>query len=165
MVVFGKPNSAIGEQLNAVHEEQLHYEGELAFVVEQGRYTAVGFGLDLTKRQLQSELKSKGLPWERAKAFDGAALFSRFVAFDRIEDLSLSLDIDGETVQAGGVDLMMYKPSTIIAELARFVTLEDGDVIMTGTPEGVGVVEKGSVFRGAVIENGNKIVEASWTAK
>jgi 2-keto-4-pentenoate hydratase/2-oxohepta-3-ene-1,7-dioic acid hydratase in catechol pathway len=66
MVVFIKPNSSIAEQLSSYHDEPLHYEGELCFVYQLGRFSAVGFGLDLTKRQLQSKLKAKGLPWERA---------------------------------------------------------------------------------------------------
>ena len=71
MVVFGKPNSAIGNKLQAFHGgEPLHYEGEIALAISNGRATAAGFGLDLTKRTLQGQLKKKGLPWERAKAFD-----------------------------------------------------------------------------------------------
>ncbi len=76
MVVFNKPNSAIGDTLYANLGEPLHYESELAFMVRAGQLAAVAFGLDLTRRELQSRLKHRGLPWERAKAFDGAALFS-----------------------------------------------------------------------------------------
>src|SRR6187401_2848464 len=79
MVVFNKPNSAItGTLRSRIGDEALHYEGELAFAVKKGKLVAVGFGLDLTRRGLQTALKEKGLPWERAKAFDGAALFSEF---------------------------------------------------------------------------------------
>ena len=73
MVIFNKPNSAISQTLFALRDEPLHYEGEICFMVKQGELDALGFGLDLTKRELQSKLKSKGLPWERAKAFDAAA--------------------------------------------------------------------------------------------
>ena len=72
MVVFNKPNSAISDTLYSdINNQPLHYESELAFTVKEGKLDAVGFGLDLTKRALQSTLKAKGLPWERAKAFDG----------------------------------------------------------------------------------------------
>ncbi len=168
MVVFFKPNSAIAKQLNACHQEPLHYEAELCFLYQQGRFSAVAIGLDLTKRGLQGQLKAKGLPWERAKAFDGAAVFSEFVAIDSIDDaLSLELMIDGNLVQAGGVALMMYKPEVILSQLQEFVTLEEGDIVMTGTPKGVGQIIVGSEFTGKVVcQNQKKIlVSARWLAK
>ena len=144
LVIFLKPNSAISEELQAFHEEPLHYEGELCFIFEEGRFSAVGFGLDLTKRDLQSRLKVKGLPWERAKAFDGAVVFSPFVPMADIDpSLALELDIDGGNMQSGDISLMIYKPDTILAEISTFMTLEDGDIVMTGTPKGVGVVHAG----------------------
>ena len=79
MVVFLKPNSAISSKLQSYHQEPLHYEAELCFLYQQGHFTAVAIGLDLTKRNLQAKLKTKGLPWERAKSFNGAAVFSDFV--------------------------------------------------------------------------------------
>lgn len=167
MVVFNKPNSAIANTLRSqVEDELLHYEGELAFIVENGCLSAVGFGLDLTRRALQSELKRKGLPWERAKAFDGAALFSEFVALpDAPEGLTLRLVIDGELRQAGGVELMLYRPEAILRELATFTTLEDGDIIMTGTPAGVGEVLPGQQFEGQVLLGETRLVSASWIAQ
>jgi 2-keto-4-pentenoate hydratase/2-oxohepta-3-ene-1,7-dioic acid hydratase in catechol pathway len=165
MVVFIKPNSAIGQTLYAELGERLHFEGELAFVIQDNKLAAVGFGLDLTKRALQSKLKQKGLPWERAKAFDGAALFSEFVALPPdINTLSLKLTINGEIRQHGGVPLMMYPPNTIVSELASFTTLEDGDIIMTGTPAGVGEVSKGDTFTGAVLAGDQLLVSTSWQA-
>ena len=166
MVVFFKPNSAISETLHACHGEALHYEGELAFVYEAGSFSAVGFGLDLTRRELQSRLKQKGLPWERAKAFDGAAVFSPFVALSQaIGSLSMSLEINDVLVQSGGVELMIYKPEQILRELAEFVTLSDGDIVMTGTPKGVGRIEKGDRFTGSVYAKGELLTSATWTAK
>lgn len=167
MVVFNKPNSAIGDILRSqMAGEDLHYEAELAFVVTGGELSAVGFGLDLTKRNLQSKLKEKGLPWERAKAFDGSALFSDFVSLNgNFDNLALELDVDGETRQAGGVDLMMYKPATILSELKRFTTLEDGDVVMTGTPAGVGKIRTGERFDGRVRRKAKTLVSASWVAQ
>ena len=165
MVVFFKPNSAISDQLISSHQEQLHYEGEICFVYNQGRFSAVGFGLDLTKRGLQSKLKDKGLPWERAKSFDGAAVLSEFVNIDDVSDeLSLTLSIDGELTQQGGVPLMMYKPNDILAQLQSFITLEDGDVVMTGTPKGVGKIAKGSKFEAHILQGEQRLVSASWLA-
>jgi 2-keto-4-pentenoate hydratase/2-oxohepta-3-ene-1,7-dioic acid hydratase in catechol pathway len=166
MVVFNKPNSAIGTQLSSqVQGETLHYEGEIVLLVQGGRFSAVGFGLDLTRRELQGKLKQKGLPWERAKAFDGAALFSEFVPLQAdTGELSLELSVNGELRQRGGVDMMLYKPSVILAELGRYTTLEDGDLVMTGTPEGVGPVQPGDRFEGRVFAAGRLLVTGRWTA-
>lgn len=166
MVIFCKPNSAISETLLSYHEEPLHYEGELAFVAIDGELRGVGFGLDLTKRGLQSKLKKKGLPWERAKSFDGSALFGPFTRVPRnIEDLSLALTVDGNPRQAGGVELMMYKPSLILRELRKFMSLEDGDIIMTGTPAGVGSVLPGENFEGKVIAGSKVLSSHLWVAQ
>ncbi len=165
MVIFLKPNSAISTQLHSFHQEPLHYEAELCFLFQEGKFSAVAIGLDLTKRTLQTKLKNKGLPWERAKAFDGAAVFSQFVAIDTIDDnLSLELSIDGKIKQAGGVALMMYKPAEILAELQSFMCLEDGDIVMTGTPKGVGEVISGSEFVAKVVRQNETLTSASWIA-
>lgn len=166
MVVFNKPNSAITAILRAAAGgHALHYESELVFLVEGGKLAAVGFGLDLTKRALQTTLKGKGLPWERAKAFDGAALFSDFVPFQGdTRDLSLQLFVDGQLRQTGAVPAMIYAPHAILEELASFTTLEDDDLIMTGTPAGVGAVEAGQRFRGVVLQGSTTLVEAQWLA-
>jgi 2-keto-4-pentenoate hydratase/2-oxohepta-3-ene-1,7-dioic acid hydratase in catechol pathway len=166
MVVFLKPNSAISSQLQSFHQEALHYEAELSFLYQQGRFSAVAIGLDLTKRTLQAKLKSKSLPWERAKAFNGAAVFSDFVLIDEIDpNLSLTLSIDDKIVQAGGVELMMVKPDEILTQLTTFIDLEDGDIVMTGTPKGVGKIEKGSQFVGKVICQGKTLVSSTWLAQ
>ncbi|WP_416305173.1 fumarylacetoacetate hydrolase family protein [Neptunicella sp. SCSIO 80796] len=165
MVVFIKPNSAISSGLTAHHQEPLHYEGELCFVYQQGKFSAVGFGLDLTKRELQSKLKAKGLPWERAKAFDGAAVLGHFVSIDNIDDnLRLELKIDDKLIQAGGISLMMYKPDIIVEQLKQFITLEDGDVVMTGTPKGVGVVSPAARFDGAIYCGNTLLASSHWVA-
>ncbi len=167
IVIFNKPNSAISDILRSQMDgEPLHYESELAFSVSGGALFSVGFGLDLTKRALQSKLKEKGLPWERAKAFDGAALFSEFVPLPAdIGSLSLQLEVDDELRQAGGVSLMMYQPETILQELRRFTTLEDGDIVMTGTPAGVGEIRTGQRFCGRVLADGRTLVEVQWVAQ
>jgi len=166
MVVFLKPNSAIGKEVNAFHQEDLHYEAELCFVYQEGRFGAVGFGLDLTKRALQSKLKAKGLPWERAKAFDGSAVLSEFVSIEKIEQsMTLELRINDKLIQQGGIELMIYKPDEILAQIQSFMTLEDGDVVMTGTPKGVGKVESGAKFQGKVLSNNRELISAYWQVK
>jgi 2-keto-4-pentenoate hydratase/2-oxohepta-3-ene-1,7-dioic acid hydratase in catechol pathway len=165
MVVFNKPNSALSDKLVAHRGEAIHYEGELAFLVAGGQPVAVAFGLDLTKRELQSQLKSVGLPWERAKSFDGAALFSEFVDIQGdINTLSLQLTVNASLRQKGGVELMTYKPLDIIAELASYTTLFDGDIVMTGTPGGAGVINHGDQFSGAVMQGEKSLVTANWLA-
>lgn len=165
MIIFNKPNSAISAQLYSTRQEPLHYEGEICFMVQQGQLSAVGFGLDLTKRDLQSSLKAKGLPWERAKAFDGAALFSPFISITgNINDLTLQLDINGKTVQQGSIDLMMNKPQAILTEIQSFMSVNDNDILMTGTPAGVGIVNSGDRFCGRILSNNQIVTEASWTA-
>ena len=165
MVVFNKPNSALSKTLHSRLGEPLSYESELSFVVRDGEFCAVGFGLDITKRELQSRLKKKGLPWERAKAFDGAVVLSEFVPLpENSHELSLQLTVDGVSRQAGGVDSMMYKPATILCELKKFMRLEDGDVVMTGTPAGVGVVQAGEHFEGQVLLNHEVLLTANWLA-
>jgi len=166
MVIFNKPNSAIGDALVAVKDEPLHYEAEIAFMVEGGEFAAVAVGLDLTKRQTQSKLKKAGLPWERAKAFDGAALFSEFVDLpDALEQLTVKLDIDGVTTQHGGVELMIYKPAQILAGIKAFLTLEDCDIVMTGTPKGVGAVQAGANYSASILNGEQLVVAQQWLAK
>lgn len=166
MVVFLKPNSAISTDLLSFHQEPLHYEGELCFLYQHGKFSAVGFGLDLTKRALQSKLKAKGLPWERAKAFDGSAVFSDFVAIDSLDNsFLLELSIDKNVIQSGGIELMMVKPNEILTQLQQFMTLQDGDIVMSGTPKGVGVIEKNALFEGKVIVKNDVLVCQQWRAK
>jgi 2-keto-4-pentenoate hydratase/2-oxohepta-3-ene-1,7-dioic acid hydratase in catechol pathway len=167
MVVFNKPNSAITDILRSqIAGETLHYEAELAFLIGAGRLAAVGFGLDLTKRELQTTLKQQGLPWERAKAFDGSALFSDFVDLPRdIDSLSLRLEVDGMPRQAGDVPLMIHKPDAILRELAQFTSLEDGDIVMTGTPEGVGEIHTGERFEARILAGTRTLLTASWVAQ
>lgn len=165
MVVFNKPNSAISDRLLAYHQEPLHYEAELSFLYEKGKFIAVAFGLDLTKRKLQSQLKQKGLPWERAKAFDESAVFSHFVPISDPKELSLELTINGELKQQGGGSLMIYKPKQILTELATFMRLEDGDIVMTGTPKGVGEIQAGALFQGKVLNGTEELVQCEWLSK
>jgi 2-keto-4-pentenoate hydratase/2-oxohepta-3-ene-1,7-dioic acid hydratase in catechol pathway len=167
MVIFVKPNSSISAQLRSTIDEPIHYEGEICFMVKQGKLDAVGFGLDLTKRDLQSRLKEKRLPWERAKAFDGAACFSEFMPLGDtpIESLSLQLDINGAETQSGGYPLMIYKPGDILQEISSFMTLNDGDIIMTGTPKGVGVIKPQDHFNGKILSGNITLVSQAWVTE
>ena len=163
-VIFIKPNSAIGNEIILKDDEEIHYEGEICFLIKDGELSAVGFGLDLTKRQVQKRLKGKGLPWERAKAFDGSAIFSEFVPFDgTAKTLSLELSINGELKQKGGVELMLYKPDSLLNEIQQNFTLEDGDIIMTGTPSGVGEIKSKDEFKGKVYSSNQQIISETWT--
>jgi len=175
MVVFLKPNSAISSELCAKHnDDALHYEAELSFLYQGGKFTAVALGLDLTKREVQGKLKAKGLPWERAKAFNGSAIFSDFVSIEQknISQLNLSLNINDVQKQLGGVDLMMVKPDEILKELQSFISLEDGDIVMTGTPKGVGVIGETDNFVGQIylaqednLSTNNTLLTCQWLAK
>lgn len=171
MVVFLKPNSAISSTLHSHLQESLHYEAEIAFMIEDGKLAYAGVGLDLTKRDLQSSLKKKSLPWERAKSFDGAALFSDFVslsgsnAASNIQSLSVELQINGEIKQAGGVSLMMYSPEKILRELQTFISVNDGDIVMTGTPAGVGEVVAGALYEASILSASEVLVAKQWRAQ
>jgi 2-keto-4-pentenoate hydratase/2-oxohepta-3-ene-1,7-dioic acid hydratase in catechol pathway len=166
MVVFFKPNASITNVLQSTHCEPLHYEGELSFLYENGGFSALGFGLDLTKRDLQSRLKQKGLPWERAKAFKGAAVFSHFVTIpDSLQDITFELDINGKPVQFGNIDMMIHQPMDILNEVKSFIDLCNGDIIMTGTPKGVGPVKGGDLFQARIKKAGKVILNAEWLAQ
>ncbi len=166
MVLFAKFNSSIGETLLAYQQEPIHYEGELCFMVENGRFAAVGFGLDLTKRGLQSRLKSKGLPWEQAKAFDSSVVFSEFVDIkDSEQPFQFELTINGNLTQQGDTRLMIHSPAQILEQVTSFATLEDGDIVMAGTPKGVGVVNAGDRFAAKVTLNEETLLEAQWVSQ
>jgi 2-keto-4-pentenoate hydratase/2-oxohepta-3-ene-1,7-dioic acid hydratase in catechol pathway len=164
-VIFVKPNSAIDVQLISNNSEPIHYEAEISFVIENKKITAVGFGLDLTKRSLQSTLKSKGLPWERAKAFDKSAIFSHFVSFSgNVDTLSMQLLINDVLIQHADYDLMIHKPDEIIQEVSSFMSFCDGDILMTGTPKGVGVILKDDTFTGRIYQRDELLIEQQWQA-
>ncbi len=165
-VIFLKPNSAISTAIITSEIDAIHYEAEICFIIRNKQISAVGFGLDLTKREIQSTLKSKGLPWERAKAFDNSAVLSDFKMFNgNINDLRLELYINDELIQQGGCKLMLFKPEQIVSDVQSFMSFDDNDVIMSGTPKGVGVVNHGDTFTGKIFEQDELIVEASWVAK
>ncbi|MCE2595645.1 fumarylacetoacetate hydrolase family protein [Motilimonas cestriensis] len=162
-VIFVKPNSAIARELCTSADDEVHYEAEITFAIQSGQLLAVGVGLDLTKRALQSSLKAKGLPWERAKAFDKSAVFSQFVPFKGdVSELRMELYINEQLIQLATYDLMIHKPADIVAEVSSFMTLNDSDLLMTGTPKGVGKLNVGDQFVGKIFQQKTLLVEHSW---
>jgi|SRR5690554_37611 len=114
-------------------------------------YDEIGLGIDFTARDLQAKLKKEGLPWEKAKAFDGAAVVGKFLKKEEIEDLdniNFRLDVNENTVQKGNTLQMLWKFDTLIEYISKYFTLKIGDIIFTGTPAGVGRVEAGDQLRG-----------------
>ena len=162
-VYFIKPMSCVTEKIELIDYSPMHYEGEICFLM--GEKIKVGFGFDFTLREIQNKLKKKGLPWERAKAFKASAVFSEFVDFNDIEELGVEVYKNGELVQKGGVNLMIYKPQFLFEDIERIFGLNNGDIIMSGTPKGVGVVESGDVFEGKILEGKKVLVSKKWVVK
>ena len=166
MVLFNKPNSAITNKL-AYFDEKCRFEGEICFLIQKGTIAGIGFGLDLTRADIQNRMKEKGLPWERAKAFDGSAVLSEFVPFDpaEMEKASMKLFRNSELAQYATYDLMIYKPDEIVREISSFMTLEDGDIIMSGTPKGVSNYARGDHFVAELLLGDEVILECAFTAE
>ncbi len=162
MVVFNKPNSAITGTLRFISDDT-RFEGEICFLMMGGAIAGVGFGLDLTKAQIQNHLKTKGLPWERAKGFDGSAVLGEFVPFSGpLESLRMTLHINGALAQEAAYELMIYKPLDMIEEIKSFMSFEDGDIIMSGTPKGVASYNLGDEFVGRIYSGDLLLRESSW---
>ncbi|MFZ9956860.1 MAG: fumarylacetoacetate hydrolase family protein, partial [Flavobacteriales bacterium] len=110
-------------------------------------YSEIGIGIDFTARDLQWKLKEQGLPWEKAKAFDNSApIGKKFIPVSSINDvnnINFHLEINGKSVQQGNTSDMIFKIDDIIAEVSKYITLKTGDLIYTGTPEGVSPVKIG----------------------
>jgi 2-keto-4-pentenoate hydratase/2-oxohepta-3-ene-1,7-dioic acid hydratase in catechol pathway len=116
-------------------------------------YEEIGLGIDFTARDLQAKAKEKGLPWEKAKAFDGSAPLGKFIsktALGDLSDIGFELTINGETRQKGNTSDLLFSFDKIIAYVSKFVTLKVGDLIYTGTPEGVGPVKIGDKLQGFI---------------
>ena len=167
-VVFIKPDSAVLLKGNPFvipeFSSNVHYEVELLVKINRlGKYiqqkfahkyyNQIGLGIDFTARDLQSQLKAKGLPWEKAKAFDGAAVIGQ-KWIDKseldIDHLNFSLIKNKDVVQDGNSSHMLWKIDELIAYVSQFFTLKIGDVIFTGTPAGVGKVEEGDKLTGKI---------------
>lgn len=162
MVVFNKPNSAISDTLKFISRDT-RFEGEICFLMMNKQIEAVGFGLDLTRADIQNKMKEKGLPWERAKAFDNSAVLGKFVEFkDDVKTLRMELYINSKLIQHADYELMIYKPLEMIDEIDSFMSIEDGDIIMSGTPKGVGNYKLGDEFIGRIYSGDKLLVESSW---
>ena len=119
-------------------------------------YDFIGLGIDFTARDLQSDLKSKGLPWEKSKAFDGSCFISKWInksEFNDVNNLNFKLNKNGKTVQKTNSKLMLWKIDELISYISTFFTLKIGDVIFTGTPAGVGKVSIGDNLEGFIEDN------------
>lgn len=170
-VFFCKPDSAILPRSNPLYipewTNDLHYEVELIVKIDRlGKnieeefapryYSSIGLGIDFTARDIQEEQKKKGLPWEKAKAFDGSAVVSKdFIDLNELKDrtsIRFSLKKNGEVVQNGNSSDMIFSFDQVIAHVSKYMTLKIGDLIYTGTPSGVGPVQIGDVLEGFLEE-------------
>jgi len=162
MVIFNKSNSAISNSLKYFSSDT-RFEGEICFLILDKQIKGVGFGLDLTKANIQNKLKTKGWPWERAKSFDGSGVFGDFVTFDKdVTKLSMQLFINDKLQQEANYNLMIYKPDTMLKEIESFMSLNDGDIIMSGTPKGVSTYNIGDKFVGKIFCDNKLLVESKW---
>jgi 2-keto-4-pentenoate hydratase/2-oxohepta-3-ene-1,7-dioic acid hydratase in catechol pathway len=170
-VIFMKPSAALlapGKNFTIPSfTNDLHYEGELVLrVIKQGKNLkginvldycdAITVGIDFTARDLQSKLKEKGLPWEKAKAFDDAAIIGNWVPLSAsilTKPIHFSLHKNGSIVQDGDSSLMIFPLATILESITEYFTIYPGDLIYTGTPVGVGPTLKGDVFEGYLEAN------------
>ena len=163
-VIFMKPDTAVLKKGSDFYipefSDDVHYELEVVLKISKGGkyiqeekasnyFDEIGLGIDFTARDLQSKLKEKGLPWELAKGFDGSAVVSEFYKksdFD-MRNLSFSLMENKEKVQDGNTSMMIFSPEKIIAFVSQYFTLKTGDLIFTGTPQGVGKVEENDILQ------------------
>jgi 2-keto-4-pentenoate hydratase/2-oxohepta-3-ene-1,7-dioic acid hydratase in catechol pathway len=169
-VVFLKPDSSILRKNRPffipAFSKNLHHEVELVLKIDKlGKniskkfahryYSSIGLGIDFTARDLQSQLKSKGLPWEKAKAFDySAAISSEYIPLNDIDinNIDFLLKINGEIRQQGNSKDMIHSFDSIIEDVSKYFTLKTGDLIYTGTPAGVGPVKINDRLQGYIGE-------------
>ncbi|MCW2119843.1 fumarylacetoacetate hydrolase family protein [Flavobacterium sp. 7A] len=165
-VIFMKPDSAVLLKQHPFvlpeFSDDIHHEIELIVKINKvGKYIDAKFahkyydeisvGIDFTARDLQSKLKEKGLPWEIAKSFDGSAVIGEFLQknqFSSLENITFELTNNNSSVQKGNSEFMLWKIDEIIAYVSQFFTLKIGDIIFTGTPEGVAAVKTDDVLEG-----------------
>jgi len=169
-VYFMKPDSALLLRNRPFYipdfSNEIHHEVELVVKIARlGKniqekfahryYDEIGLGVDFTARDIQSECKAKGLPWEKAKGFDSSAVLSEFLPKSELGDvnqIAFSMKKNGEVVQDGNSSDMLFNIDAIIAYVSRFMTLKMGDLIYTGTPAGVGPVAIGDRLEGFIGE-------------
>ena len=172
-VVFMKPDSAVLLKQHPFvipeFSNDIHHEIELIVKINKvGKYIDTKFahkyydeisvGIDFTARDLQNQLKAKGLPWEKAKAFDGSAVIGEFLPksqFNSLENITFELTNNNRAVQKGNASYMLWKIDELISYVSRYFTLKIGDIIFTGTPEGVAAVKSEDVLEGFL--EGNKL--------
>lgn len=172
-VIFCKPSSSLLADSGVIripeYSNDCHHELELALLVgKTGKniqekdalsYLAgYGVALDLTLRDIQSEQKSRGLPWEIAKGFDTSCPISDFTPAEKVShpnNLQLTLKVNGEIRQQGNTAQMMRSVEKIVAEISNFYTLEAGDIILTGTPAGVSKIKTGDHLEGTIEQVGS----------
>ena len=170
-VVFIKPDSAVlpKEQDFYIPEftSNVHYEVEVLVKIKKvgkhidqkfagSYYDEVGLGIDFTARDLQDELKAKGLPWEKAKGFDGAAVIGKWLpksTFSDMNTLNFSLRVNNRLVQEGNTGHMLWKIDELIAYVSQFFMLKKGDILFTGTPSGVGKIAPNDTLTGHLENN------------
>ena len=169
-VIFMKPDSAILLKQHPFvipeFSEDIHHEVEILVKINKvGKYIdakfahkyydEIGLGIDFTARDLQSKLKEKGLPWEKAKSFDGSAVIGDFLPkklFSSLENINFELKSNNNTVQKSNTKYMLWKIDELIAHISQYFTLKIGDIIFTGTPEGVAIVKPNDVLEGFIEE-------------
>ncbi|WP_299097560.1 fumarylacetoacetate hydrolase family protein [uncultured Winogradskyella sp.] len=167
-VVFLKPDTSILLKKQPFFipdfSDEVHHEVEVLVKIKKvGKhidkkfahkyYDEIGLGIDFTARDLQAQLKEKGLPWEKAKAFDGAAVVGKWLPKSKFQDLNnlnFSLKKNSEVVQTGNTQLMLWKIDELIEYVSKYFTLKIGDIIFTGTPAGVGKVFTNDELKGYI---------------
>ena len=167
-VVFLKPDSAILLKQHPFvipeFSDDVHHEVEILVKINKvgkyiepkfahNYYDEIGLGIDFTARDLQAKLKEKGLPWEKAKAFDGSAVIGDFYPkndYNSLENIEFKLVKNGEIVQLGNTSHMLWKIDELIAHVSQFFTLKKGDILFTGTPEGVSAVKPNDILEGFI---------------
>ena len=167
-VVFLKPDSSIiAKNQNFIipsFSNEIHHEVELVIKINKvGKhidksfshkyYDEIGLGIDFTARDIQSNLKEKGHPWEKSKAFDNSCMVGNFLKKEKLEDISkiqFSLKKNNEIVQSGCSNDMLWKIDELISYVSQYFTLKIGDLIFTGTPSGVSKVESGDILEGYI---------------
>ena len=167
-VVFLKPDSAVLLKQHPFvipeFSDDIHHEVEILVRINKvgkyidtkfahNYYDEIGLGIDFTARDLQAKLKEKGLPWEKAKAFDGSAVIGSFLSkkdFQSTENINFELRNNGNTVQKGNTSHMLWKIDELVSYVSQFFTLKIGDVLFTGTPEGVAKVHPNDVLEGYI---------------
>lgn len=166
-VIFSKPETAILRNNEPFYypsfSKDIHHEVEIVLKISKiGKnieekfankyYDEIGLGIDFTARDIQSQLKSKGLPWDLSKGFNGSAPISDFISkndYD-LKNLNFSLDLNGQRQQTGNTSMMLYSFDFLVSFVSMYFTLKTGDLIFTGTPSGVSAVKIGDKLTGRI---------------